>query len=197
MRRHKLLLPWHGGRTIIEDVVGRARAAVSNVIVVTGYDATATAAALRDHDVQIIHNPKYADGEMISSVMAGCAALPRGCEAFFLVLGDQPGIAAATFARLIDAWHANPATRIISPTWNNRRGHPVLFSAAGIHEIMALPADATLKTYVTRHAGSAIEVEVDDPTVCADIDTPEQYRRLITETGSFSCPTEATVAAAD
>ena len=206
MRRPKLLLPWHGGRTIIEDVAGRARAAVSNVIVVTGHHATAAAAALRDHDVQIIHNADYGAGEMISSVKAGVAALSRACEAFFLVLGDQPGVAAATFARLIDAWNANASARIISPTWNNRRGHPVLFSAAGIDEILKLPADATLKTYVERHAGRSIEAEVDDPAVCADVDTPQQYRRLVAgeapgaagaaalNIGSQSCPTEAIAA---
>jgi len=219
MGRHKLVLPWRGdGRTIIADVVGRARAAVSHVVVVTGHHANATAEALRGHDVQIVHNAAYAAGEMISSAKVGVAALPPTCQAFLLVLGDQPGIAASTFARLIDAWRENPAARIISPTWNNRRGHPVLFSAAGIDEILALPADATLKTYVARHARESIEVEVDDPAVCADVDTPEEYvRRINADVGarlvspavaeaegdagvaptrSQSCPTEATVAAA-
>ena len=204
MGQSKLLLPWRGrGRTIIRDVVERARAAASDVIVVTGHDVTATAAELRELDVQIVHNPNYADGEMISSVKAGVAALPaacEACEAFFLVLGDQPGIAAGTFQRLIDAWreHRDAGVRIISPTWNNRRGHPVLFSAAGIDEILSLPADATLKAYVSRYAmESSIEVEVDDAACCADVDTPEQYRRrlMMTDNGSFSCPTEATVAA--
>ena len=218
MGRHKLVLPWRGdGRTIIADVVGRARAAVSHVVVVTGHHANATAEALRGHDVQIVHNAAYAAGEMISSAKVGVAALPPTCQAFLLVLGDQPGIAASTFARLIDAWRENPAARIISPTWNNRRGHPVLFSAAGIGEILALPADATLKTYVTRHANDSIKVDVDDPAVCADVDTPEQYVRLINEdagarlvspsaagtpgdtrvapTWSLSCRNEATIAA--
>jgi len=81
------------------------------------------------------------------------------------------------------------------------------FSAAGIDEILDLAADATLKTFVSRYAAESIEVEVDDPAICADVDTPEQYDRLIRadevamETGSPSCPTEttaaATVAAAD
>ena len=198
MGQPKLLLTWRGGRTIIDDVVGRARAAVSHVVVVTGHHERATADAIaHHHDLQLIHNADYAEGEMISSVKVGCAALPRTCPAFFLVLGDQPGIAPHTFARLIDAWQANPNARIIAPTWNNRRGHPVLFSAAGVDEILALPADATLRDYVTRHARDSIQVDVDDPAVCIDVDTPEQYVRLITETGSFSCPTEATVAAAD
>jgi molybdenum cofactor cytidylyltransferase len=200
MGRPKLLLPWRG-RTIIHDVVERVRAAASHVVVVTGHDATATADALRDFsDVQLIHNSNYAGGEMISSVKTGCAALPPTCEALLLVLGDQPGIASGTFARLLDAWHASPHARIISPTCNNRRGHPVLFSAAGIDEILNLPADATLKTFVSRYTHRSIEVEVDDPAICADVDTPEQYMRLIMadgfETGSPSCPTEATAAAA-
>ena len=217
MGRPKLLLPWRGGRTIIDDVVGRAQAAASHVVVVTGHDAAATADAIRHHHVQLLHNSDYADGEMISSVRIGVAALPPACQAFFLVLGDQPGIAPGTFTRLLDAWQANPGARIISPTWNNRRGHPVLFSAAGVDEILALPADATLKTYVTRHANDSIEIDVDDPAVCIDVDTPEQYVRLINEdagarqvsppaagtpgdtsvapTWSLSCRNEATIAA--
>ncbi len=206
MGRPKLLLPWRGGRTIIDDVVGRARSATAHVIVVTGHDATATAESVAHHDVQLVYNPHYAAGEMISSVKAGVAALPSACRAFVLVLGDQPGIVAGTFARVIDTWHANPTARIISPTWNNRRGHPVLFSAAGVDEILALPADATLKTYVSQYAADSIEVEVDDPAVCADVDTPEQYQRLFSaaaaaaadgfEIGSPSCPTETTAAVA-
>jgi molybdenum cofactor cytidylyltransferase len=199
MGRSKLLLPWRG-RTIIEDVVERAGAAASHVVVVTGHDAAATADVLRGTDVQIIHNPHYADGEMISSVKAGVAALPAACAAFFLALGDQPGVARETFERLIEAWRENRrAPRIISPTWNNRRGHPVLFSAAGVDEILNLSPDATLKTYVARYAAESIEVEVDDPAIGADVDTPEQYLRLIKadgfEIGSPSCPSEATVAA--
>jgi molybdenum cofactor cytidylyltransferase len=199
MGSHKLLLPWRG-RAMIADVVQRARAAATDVVVVTGRDAAATADALAGLDVQLVHNPNYAVGEMISSVKAGVAALSRGprtCAAFFLVLGDQPGVAAETFTRLIDAWRDNPHARVISPTWNHRRGHPVLFAAAGIDEILDLPPDATLKTYVARHADASIEVEVDDPAVCADVDTPEQYERLVTaDIGSPTCPTEATTVAA-
>ncbi|MEA2710190.1 MAG: molybdenum cofactor cytidylyltransferase [Phycisphaerales bacterium] len=199
MGRPKLLLPWRG-RTIITDVVERARAAASHVVVVTGHDSSATVRELTGHDIHIVHNSNYADGEMISSVKTGIAALPPACEAFFLVLGDQPGIAAETFERIIAAWRgaaAGAATMIVSPRWNNCRGHPVLISAAGIDEILALPADATLKTFVARHAAGSIEVEVEDPAILADVDTPEQYRRLTemqTETGSLSCPTEVIAA---
>jgi len=191
MGRSKLILPWRG-RAILTDVVERAATIASCVIVVTGHDAGATAEALRGLDVQLVHNSNYAVGEMISSVKAGLAALPPSCEAFFLVLGDQPGIAASTFTQLVEAWRGNPHARMVSPTWNNRRGHPVLIAAAGIDEILNLPVDATMKTFVARHIANSIEVQVDDPAICADVDTPEQYVRLITQTPEPLCPIEAT-----
>ena len=195
MGRHKLLLPWGDGTTtIIADVVERARGAVDDVIVVTGDHAGDTAAALSAYDVLIVHNAAHADGEMLSSVKAGVDALPCGCEAFFLVLGDQPGLSQRTFERLIEARRDNPSAMIFSPTWNNRRGHPVLISAGGIDEILKLPPDATLKTFVARHAGAAVEVPVDDAAVVEDIDTPEHYHER-TRQRSHSCPSEAAVAA--
>ena len=208
----KLVLPWGDG-TIISNVISRVFSMMDEVVVVTGHQAAATADALADFDVQFIHNPDYAAGEMISSVKVGVAALPRDVDAFFLVLGDQPGIRPETFTQLIDA---SRAAMIVSPSWNNRRGHPVLISAAGIDEILNLPADATLKTFVSRHAGSSIEIPVDDPAVCADVDTPEQYQDRVgatpaspgarsrqegdagvAPTWSASCPTETIAAAAD
>ena len=99
MGRPKLLLPWRG-RAIISDVVERACVAATHVVIVTGHDATATGDTLAGQAVQIVHNADYADGEMISSVKTGIATLPPMCEAFYLVLGDQPGIAANTFALL-------------------------------------------------------------------------------------------------
>jgi molybdenum cofactor cytidylyltransferase len=188
----KMLLPWANG-TIISDVVSRVLAAVEPVVVVTGYEADATAEALADFDVQLVHNPGYAAGEMISSVKVGVAALPCDAEAFFLVLGDQPGIRPESFWQLIDARRRNVGAMIVSPTWNHRRGHPILISADGIDEILNLPANATLKTFVSRHAEHLIEIPVDDPAVCADVDTPEQYRESLR---SASCPTES-IAAAD
>ena len=190
-----MLLPWGGGDgTIIADVVGRVRAVADPVVVVTGHEADATTEALADHDVRFVHNSHYADGEMISSVKAGVAALRAvDLDAFLLVLGDHPGVCISTFERLIDARRCNAGAMIISPTWNNRRGHPVLISAGGAQEILNLPPDATLKTFVTRHAGSSIQVPVSDPAVVDDIDTPQQYRQ---RQRSLSCPIEPTTAAA-
>src|SRR5207237_129319 len=64
---------------------------------------------------------------------------------------------------------------LTQPTFNGRRGHPILLSVDAIDEILSLPSDATLKDYTRRVA--AHEVGVDDPGILTDIDTPEDYDR--------------------
>jgi molybdenum cofactor cytidylyltransferase len=181
----KLLLPL-AGKAIISHVVDAVASAdgVSPIVVVTGANEALMKDALRDRDVSFVHNADFADGEMLSSIKAGVAALPR-CDAFFIVLGDQPGISPRTIELLAQAWGTSHG-RIIVPSFRGKRGHPICLPSDGIDEILALPRDATLKDYVNRHVDALMSIEVDDPAVVVDVDTPQEYRRLI-ETGSVSC----------
>jgi molybdenum cofactor cytidylyltransferase len=212
MGADKLLLPLRG-RPIVSHVVEGVRRmeSIEHVVVVTGHAAQKITDALCEehHGLRFVHNPQYAEGEMLSSIKTGLTALPRkGCDAFFLILGDQPGVRPATFEKLTAAFESNRAARIVSPAFNGKRGHPVLLSCDGVEEILNLAPEATLKTYVSRYQNAAIEIEVDDPAVVADVDTPEQYQRLIgrppqsttvaatpheAKIGSATCPTEKAV----
>src|SRR2546422_8253769 len=50
------------------------------------------------------------------------------------------------------------------------RSHPIFFSQEWIPEFLALPPDSQAKAVVTRHAGCARWVDVDDPGILDDID---------------------------
>ena len=67
--------------------------------------------------------------------------------------------------------------RMIQLVFDGRRGHPILLSSDCVPEILGLPDDATLKTFTQRI--NAHEVDVDDPGVLDDIDTPQDYDRAI------------------
>jgi molybdenum cofactor cytidylyltransferase len=180
MGQRKMLLPF-GDRPMLARIVETLRATkkISPIIVVTGHDAQEIAPVVDVYeDVRIAHNPAYATGGMLSSVQTGVRSLPQGSRAFFLALGDQPGVAVATLLALGSAWEETEG-RMILPTYQGRRGHPVLFSARDAPEILALPSDATLKTFVSRVAGEIVEVRVSDPAVLADVDTPEDYERAL------------------
>ena len=180
MGRLKPLLPF-GDKPMLARVVDLflTIAEIRPLIVVTGHAAPEITTALSGYPLHFAHNDGYATGGMLSSVQTGVRALPPDTAAFFLVLGDQPTVAPGTIKALLNAWHeardsASPPS-IILPVYQGRRGHPVLFAGHCAAEILDLPASATLKTCVQRHAGNTVEVAVEDPSILADVDTPEDY----------------------
>jgi len=64
---------------------------------------------------------------------------------------------------------------IVIPTFEGRKGHPVLFGSALIPEILSQPGDATLRDYIAVKGYTALEVE--DEGILLDIDTAEDYDR--------------------
>ena len=192
MGRFKLTLPW-GDRTVIGQVVATLEAAgVDEIVVVTGHRADEVAAALADTTAQIVHNPDYAAGEMLSSIQTGVRALgarrglkppPKAGEsrlkpagsapAALLCLGDQPQMQAATALAVLSAGEADGWNQIVIPSYRIRAGHPILLPnwlwpeildcAGTLREVMAVQRDRTRF------------LVVDTPTVLADLDTPEDY----------------------
>ena len=68
--------------------------------------------------------------------------------------------------------------RIVLPTFEGRRGHPVLFSSEVLEEILALGPSEGANIVVRKNPDRIIEVPVNAPGILVDIDTPEQFERL-------------------
>ena len=180
MGRLKMLLPF-GDRPMLARVIESLRdsGAASPILVVTGHAAQEiTAVVVEYSDVLCVHNRGYADGGMLSSVKTGVLALPRPCEAFFLVLGDQPMVNARTLNLLRAAWHSEVAP-IVTPSFQGKRGHPVLIACRFTDEILGLGAADTMKTFMRRHEAATTIVDVDDPATIQDIDTPNDYETAL------------------
>ncbi|HET9129615.1 MAG TPA: nucleotidyltransferase family protein [Terriglobia bacterium] len=128
-------------------------------------------------DLQIVFNPNHTLG-MSTSVQAGIRALPEGLEGAAIFLVDHPMVDRQTIDLLIARLAPG---RIVVPVHDGRRGHPVVFSAELFEEILALPPDQGLNTVVRRQPGRVIEVFVENAGVLRDIDTPEQFARLLGE----------------
>jgi molybdenum cofactor cytidylyltransferase len=150
---------------------------------VTGHEAQQVRSVVDIPRVEFAHNSHYESGEMLSSVKTGCLAIRQRCDWFFLVLGDQPLVQSSTYRHLLDTKRTDQSAeariRMVQPTFQSRRGHPILLASDCIDEILTLPADATLKTFTQRIQPRL--VEVDDPGVVSDIDTPEDYDRALAQ----------------
>lgn len=173
--RDNKLLAVLDGQPLVRTVVESARAAGLTPLAVTGHEAEAVSAQLGG--AQVVHNPDYAEG-MASSLKAGVAALPEAVGAVLVLLGDMPRVKPETLRHLVAAGAANPGAQAIVPAYAGRRGNPVLIKRALFPSVMKLHGDAGARKLLEA-AGDAVQVlEVDDPGVLADFDTPEALARF-------------------
>jgi molybdenum cofactor cytidylyltransferase len=158
----------------VVQVVGSA--GVDQVVVVVGAHADAVKQALEGLAVQIVRNRHWADG-MSGSLRVGVGALRRDIQAAFIVLADQPGLTSELLRSLLARYHATNA-RIIAPFYEGRRGNPVLFDRALFVDLQALEGDKGAREFLALHEDWVERVDVDNPAVLLDVDTPRDYRRL-------------------
>jgi molybdenum cofactor cytidylyltransferase len=174
MGTQKLLLPY-GEATVIETIVAKALdAGLEKVLVVLGADRDAVRARLAKCPVDFVVNTDFRRG-MLSSVQAGFAALPAEAAAAVIMLGDQPAVPAPAIPAVVRAARAS-GRGIVIPTCGGRRGHPVLISTRYAAAVAALDPAIGLRQLQLDHPGDVLEVEVGDPAILRDLDTPEDYR---------------------
>jgi molybdenum cofactor cytidylyltransferase len=175
----KQLLDW-GGRPLVRAVAEVALAArLDPLLVVVGGAQIAVADALAGLPLQMIANPDYAHGQS-TSLRAGIAALGQDADAVVVLLGDQPFVTAAIVEQLVAEWRASEAL-IVAPTYAGQRGNPVLFSRAVFSELLAVEGDQGARAVLAADRARVRLVAFDDPRPLADIDTPEDYERLLSK----------------
>jgi molybdenum cofactor cytidylyltransferase len=178
MGRFKLLLPWQGGTVIGQVVTTLAQAGVDQILVVTGNRAEDVALALPAGHMRAVLNPRWAEGEMLSSIQTGLAALSSEEDpvaAALLCLGDQPQMQVATVVALAVAGAATEWKRLVVPSYQMRSGHPILLPRWIWPAVLA--AQDHLRSVMAAHRADIDYVTVDTPTILADLDTPEDYAR--------------------
>lgn len=176
MGEMKVLLPWGKDDTILDHILKELHLGHRlSAVVVTGHEADAVNAIARRRYAGVVHNPDFAAGDMLSSMKAGLRAMPAGACAALVVLGDQPLLRWQTVRAIVTAYQEDKG-RIVAPSYQMRRGHPILIDRQYWDEILALPDDGAPRDVINRHADATHYVLVDDDAVLVDVDTPEQYQ---------------------
>jgi molybdenum cofactor cytidylyltransferase len=176
MKRQKLLLPYNG-KTIIETAVENAASSVnSNILVVLGSHREQIQNKIVNYQVKFCVNENYLDG-MLSSAICGFRALPASVKAALIFLGDQPQIPPQVTDLVIKTW-IQSRKGIVMPTFNGRRGHPVLIETRYKTEIEKLDPNKGLRTLSEIFKEDVMEVECDVAEILHDIDTPEEYEEI-------------------
>jgi len=171
----KALLQYRGRSFLSTILAAIASARLEPVIVVAGHHFDALAGAFPNQ--RVVFNADYEQG-MSTSVKTGIRALPADVDGAALFLVDHPLIDRETIDALVS--HAAPG-RIIVPVFAGRRGHPVIVASELFEEILDLPPDQGLNKVVKRNRDRVVEVIVGNAGILRDIDTPEQFAKLLGE----------------
>ena len=172
MGQNKLLAEL-GGKPLLRHAVDAAGASAADpLIVVTGNQSEAVAAALAGTRATIVRNPDFANG-LSTSLKSGIAALPDDCDGAVVLLGDMPGVTAALIDRLIAGFSPADGRAICVATHGGKLGNPVLWARRFFAEILALSGDIGAKHLIAANRELVCEVEADDDGPLADIDTPD------------------------
>jgi molybdenum cofactor cytidylyltransferase len=182
MGTQKLLLPV-GGRPVITRIVDEVLdSPVDQVFVVINPDGAGITTALADRRVRFVVNADV-EGQMLSSVRCGLAAMPQACEAVLVVLGDQPALTADIVARLVLAFQTS-GRGLVVPTAGGRRGHPLLFAMPYRDEVLQGYDEVGLRGLLQAHPEDVCEVEVAAPGILEDLDVPEDFERIVAGLGA-------------
>lgn len=178
MGEPKQLLPF-GESTIVETVVdSMLMSKLDSVIVVVGHCAQQVREKLGTRPIQIVFNPDYREG-MLSSAQCGVRALNETTDAFALMLVDQPFITPTLIDTVVNAY-VQTEKGIAVPSYNYRRGHPVIFHRRYADDILALGADSGgVRTLFKTYTGDIHYVTVDTDRVLRDMDYREDYERAL------------------
>ncbi len=179
MGRTKQLLPLEGKFLLQGALDSLQDSEVDDIVLVLGHEAERIRREVHAPRAKIVVNPDYPSG-MTSSIRHGLAAVDKTADAFFITLGDLPGIRPAVYNRMIKEFErVHPTKSIIIPVYHAQRGHPVLFSMKYREETLCLSGDVGLREILLKHPEDILPIEVDTDAILTDIDTPEQYREYV------------------
>ena len=185
MGQPKMLLPW-GNVSILEHVIAVfSKAGIENILVVVGAARVQMEKIINQCKVRSVYNKDYANGEMLSSLQCGLRALAltppplsrgeTGVVATLIGLGDQPQVEERS-VRLICEMYQQTKSTLIVPSFQMRRGHPWLIARPLWTELLEMKPPESPRDFLKRQSRKIQHVEVNTPSIFADVDTPEDYQ---------------------
>jgi molybdenum cofactor cytidylyltransferase len=172
----KQLLPY-GDATLLDHVLATARECdFDQLLCVIGAVATEIRERVDLSDATVVENQTFGEG-CSSSIAAALTAVDNETEVLVLMLGDQPGVTAATIQTLVE--NRRNAT-VAACAYEDGRGHPLALARAMFGELATLHGDKGVWKLLDRHAAEVVDVPIAG-AVPRDVDTDEDYRVVLSE----------------
>jgi molybdenum cofactor cytidylyltransferase len=179
---NKLLLPLGDEPVIRRSVRTVLAAGVQETVVVTGHQGREVMKAVLDLPVVLQPNLRYEEGQM-RSVAAGVAALTQATDAILVCLGDMVLLTADDLRELMATYQAHLDASIVVPRYRGERGNPIVFASAHAPEVAAGRRLIGCRKLAEQYPQETWYHEVDHDRYSTDLDTPDDYRRVLERLG--------------
>jgi molybdenum cofactor cytidylyltransferase len=121
-------------------------------------------------------NPDWESGQL-SSIQAGVKAIAETeADGVLLCPVDQPLITSTLVNELVAAFYRS-GKAVIVPSYQGRRGHPVIFARALFDELLAAPAETGARAVVWNHVNEVEEVPTTEEGTVLNLNDPATFRR--------------------
>ena len=192
MGQLKAQLPWEGTTLLQHQVGALALGGCTDIVVVLGHRHEELSPLLEGlPKVRWIHNPDYLLGKT-TSLKTGLRAIAGSGPQFFLVLNvDQPR-SVGIVTKVIE--HQSTGDHLITiPCHKGKGGHPVAIHSALIPELADVTEESEgMKAVMRHHVAQTHRLELGDPELLLDLNTPEDYQRALARTDTQATRTSTT-----
>jgi molybdenum cofactor cytidylyltransferase len=178
---NKLLADFAGKPLVRHAAEAAAASRARPIIAVTGHETAAIEAALAGLPIRLVRNPRFAEG-LATSLTAGVDQIAADAAGVLVLLADMPLVGTQAIDRVIDAFEAGPAPAAVVPTVAGTWAHPVLLGRVLFPDLRALSGDAGARRLLQGRA-DVLTVELGDPGLLADTDTPEAFAAALALAG--------------
>lgn len=119
--------------------------------------------------------PAIPENGMGRSIARGVMAT-QDAAGWLILPGDLPLVEAHSLRRVAQGLASQP---VVVPLWNGRQGHPVGFAPECAQALMALRGDTGAASIVRayRQHDGVLELQLNDPGIVMDVDTPDDLNR--------------------
>jgi molybdenum cofactor cytidylyltransferase len=172
----KMTLPL-GKMSVLEQTISKFDGVCSRVIVVAGYQKEVIQEEIEkicsksaySFGIKFVYNENFNQG-MFSSIQKGVSEV--NAPFFFITPGDCPLVKKETLQLI-----TNHKGEVVIPSFHYKGGHPIKLSKQVKQKILETNPESNLRVVLSGF--EKVYMNVDDPGVLMDVDTPEDYQKAI------------------
>ena len=149
------------------------RAGVADIVVVTGYKAEETERKLKKLGVVFLRSPSYETEQLIDYAARGFSYLRHSCRRIFFCPAENPLFTEETIRLMLEQ-----KAPVVIPSYEGKKGHPVLADSDLTDRIAAYRGDRGLKGAIDASGVQVVVLPVGDVGVIASARREKEFELI-------------------